>query len=350
MTNRHQNSPPYGQNGTKRRYESLDGLRAYSAVGIVMMHVLANIGEKPSSNYLTSTLIPFFSDFTLLFMMVSGFSLCCGYYEKIKNGLITPNLFYKKRYLRILPFFALLCVIDLLIEPSKDTLAQVYANLTLCFNLLPEYNITVIGVGWFLGVVFVFYMLFPFFVFMLDNKRRAWLSFVLSLILLFLAFEYFGAPNRQNIIFDAPYFLIGGLLYLYRDKLAKLSGRYKWCCIVSVVAVTILFFATRRMVSPKIAGFLLELGMFTVWFTYAIGSCECVLNNRLVRYLSGISMEIYLCHMLFFRVVEKIHLEKLIDDVNALYVVTYIFTLGGAILFSHLVKYYALQPLMRRIN
>lgn len=44
----------------KQRYDSLDGLRAYAAVGIVLMHVLSNITLKPSENYLTLKLIPFF--------------------------------------------------------------------------------------------------------------------------------------------------------------------------------------------------------------------------------------------------------------------------------------------------
>ena len=47
------------------------------------MHVLSNIGVKPSENYMTETLIPWFTDFTLMFMVVSGFSLCCGYYDKV---------------------------------------------------------------------------------------------------------------------------------------------------------------------------------------------------------------------------------------------------------------------------
>ena len=140
------------------------------------MHVLSNITLKPSENYLTLKLIPFFTDFTLLFMIVSGFSLCCGYYERFKKGTITPNSFYKKRYARILPYFACLCLLDLVMNPSRGAFFETFANLTLCFNLLPNPHITVIGVGWFLGVVFVFYLLFPFFVFMTDNKRRAWLS------------------------------------------------------------------------------------------------------------------------------------------------------------------------------
>lgn len=58
-----------------QRYGALDGVRAYAAIGIVLMHVLSNIGVKPSENYLTERLIPWFTDFTLMFMVVSGFIL-----------------------------------------------------------------------------------------------------------------------------------------------------------------------------------------------------------------------------------------------------------------------------------
>ena len=60
---------------SSERYGALDGLRAYAAIGIVLMHVLSNISVKPTENYLTGTLIPWFTDFTLMFMVVSGFIL-----------------------------------------------------------------------------------------------------------------------------------------------------------------------------------------------------------------------------------------------------------------------------------
>ncbi len=152
------------------RYESLDGLRAYAAIGIVMMHVLANMAVRPADNYLTNTVIPYFTNFTLLFMMVSAFSVCCGYYERVKNGLIRPNDFYRKRYRRLLPFFALMVVISVAVDHSKEALYEGFADLTLCFNLLPNPNIEIVGVGWFIGTVFTFYLLFPFFTFLLDNR------------------------------------------------------------------------------------------------------------------------------------------------------------------------------------
>ena len=77
----------------RENYSSLDGLRAYAAVGIVLMHVQANLMIKPSDNILTCNVIPWFTNFTLLFMIISAFSMCCGYYERIKSGAITPAKF-----------------------------------------------------------------------------------------------------------------------------------------------------------------------------------------------------------------------------------------------------------------
>ena len=65
----------------------------------------------------------------------------------------------------------------------------------MCFNLLPNPNIEVIGVGWFLGTVFTFYMLFAFFTFLLDNKKRGWMVLLLSFVFCYIAIVYFGTPD-----------------------------------------------------------------------------------------------------------------------------------------------------------
>lgn len=315
------------------------------------MHVLANINVKPSENYLTEKLIPFFTDFTLLFMVVSGFSLCCGYYTRIKNGTITPNAFYRKRYLRILPFFALLCLIDLALDPNMGSLYEAFSNMTLCFGLLPpDVEIHVIGVGWFLGVVFLFYMLFPFFVFMLDNKRRAWVSFVLAVIFVFISIDYYSNPGRRCMVFCAPLFIVGGIIYLYRHRLADMGKRYPLLAAIGVIALTVAFFAIKELALNEIANYLLELALFSAWLAYAVGSKDKVLNNRIVKYLSGISMEIYLSHMLVYRAIERLPIENIVAQHDLLYVVTSLLTIAGVICFAHVVKYKVLQPVVKRFE
>ena len=52
-------------------------------------------------------------------------------------------------------------------------------------------------------------------------------------------------------------------------------------------------------------------------------------------------MEVYLCHMMFYRAVSMLHLDRFVGQCDMLYVVTCIGTLVGAICFSHVVKHYA---------
>ena len=64
------------------RYEGIDGLKAYAIIGIALMHVLAN-GEYELGGFVFDRMIPAFTNLVFLFMMVSGFGMCCGYYQKI---------------------------------------------------------------------------------------------------------------------------------------------------------------------------------------------------------------------------------------------------------------------------
>ena len=123
-------------------------------------------------------------------------------------------------------------------SPSRSALYEVFANLTLCQGLLPNMNISVIGVGWFLGLIFVFYLIFPFFCVLLENKRRAWISFGISLLYNFVCSNYFDV-GRSNILYSAPFFLAGGLLYLYKDELFRLK---KWIVPVLIVLSVVLYY------------------------------------------------------------------------------------------------------------
>lgn len=65
----------------KERYEGIDGLKAYAILGIVLMHILSN-GNFGLNGLVFQKLIPSFTNLVFLFMMVSDFGMCCGYYQK----------------------------------------------------------------------------------------------------------------------------------------------------------------------------------------------------------------------------------------------------------------------------
>lgn len=341
------NPPPLSQSIVK--YEAFDGLRVYAAIGIVLMHVLANITIKPDENFLTVSFIPYLTYFTRLFMVVSAFSMCCGYYDRVKNGLITPKAFYQKRYKRILPFFAIIVVLSVLIDRDMRSLQEGFLDVTLCFNLLPSAHIETVGVGWFLGTVFTFYMLFPFFTYLLDSKLRSWWVMIVALLMVYVATHplfKMGEIGASNIIYSGPFFIAGGIIYLYRQSLSRLVSSHRFVAILLTICISVAVFILPVNGTLPITRNLIFFSVLTI---YALGSNDWILNNRVTRYLSKISMEIYLCHMMFFRVASMLHLEKFVGDNNLLYILTAITTIAGAICFSHVVKLYLL-PYMERMT
>lgn len=86
---------------------------------------------------------------------------------------------------------------------------------------------------------------------------------------------------------------------------------------------------------------------------YSIGNKPKWLYNEVTKYLGNISLEIYFCHMLCFRVVCFAHLERYVENHFALYAVTTLLTLISAVIFSHIFKYEVFPRvgcLLRQIN
>lgn len=328
------------------RYEGIDGLKAYAIIGIALMHVLSN-GKYELGGFVFGKLIPNFTNLVFLFMMVSGFGMCCGYYQKIIDRKISVEEFYSKRYIKIWPYFALLCALDFVISPSKNSLYEVFANLTLCQGLLPNANISVIGVSWTLAVIFVFYMLFPFFCFLLGNKKRAWGVVVAALIFNFVSSTYFNA-GRKNIVYDAIYFIAGGLIFLYRKELAEFAQKHKVVAGAILLAATVAYFALGSST-------LTMLFFCVIALVYTLGCNRGgVLVNPVAKFLGGICFEIYLCHMVIYRVLEKLHLIHLFGNGLLAYIFTAVAVICGSVVFSVCAKWFLnkIETLIvnRRVN
>ena len=309
------------------RYDALDGIRVFSAIGIVIMHVLAN-GKYHLQGFLFERLIPSFANLVYLFMIISAFGMCCGYHDKILQNKVALEDFYKKRFLKILPFFGLLSLLEVVISPSWEALMEMFANLTLCFGFLPNAgNISVIGVGWFLGVIFVFYMIFPFYCCLLRTKRRAWI--VLALVYLFqvVCADYFGI-ERTNILYDAVYLILGGVIYLYRSSITAFSERHR----IAAAALVTLFVVLYYVVDVST---LTTMGLYGSILVYAMGvHHKGILLNRCTKFLSAISMEIYLCHMVCFRIVERLGLTRCFANDITSFALTTVLTLAGTVVFA----------------
>lgn len=307
---------------TKKHYGSIAALRTIAVLGILMMHMKEN-NSYEIHGFIYEKIIPSFTDFVFLFMTVSAFGMCCGYYDKVIQNRIAVGDFYSRRFERIWPFFAGLVVLDLVLSLSSNAFYEAFADLTLLFGLLPAPNkIAVIGVGWFIGTVFVFYLIFPFFCWLLESKRRGWMTFGISLLWNIACVNYFDV-ERQNILYSGCFFLAGGLIYLYRNEIERMNSRVVLVFVIVSIAVYYLAGAntvTRLFVSAMLLIYAVILGD--------------TLENRVTRFFGGISMELYLSHMVIFRGLEKLHVNTMLGNGWLQYLVTTVMVLIGASVFG----------------
>lgn len=309
------------------RYNSLNGLRAMSCIGILMMHVLSN-GYYELDD-VTTMIISSFTNLVFLFMIISSFAMCCGYFEKIKNNKISLEEFYTKRIKKIMPFFALLITIDVIYNHNLNSLIEGFANITMMFSFIPR-TLNVIGVGWFLGLIFIFYMIFPFFVYLFSTKKRAWIVTGVSLMMNLVGTHYFNV-GRTNMFYSFIYFCIGALIFIYKDKIIRFLKNRKILNIIVFFALLLVYYLI------PINKYMFDIMMILIYASiicYAITNNSKILDNKVVNYISNISLEIYLSHMLVFRIMEKINLEHVFGNGYISYIISCGMCLIGTIVIA----------------
>ncbi|MFI3236459.1 MAG: acyltransferase [Lachnospiraceae bacterium] len=302
---------------TADRIYGIDILRAVACIGIVLWHIYAN-GNYNFEWVILEKVIASFDYLVYLFMILSGFAMFFSYYTKILQNNIRIQDFYIRRYKKIWPFFFCVVMLDMLVTATVDGVMEGILELTLLFGLLPNNSLDIVGVGWTLGVIFLFYIMFPFFCFLLCTKTSAWISLIASIIIQFMCQIYFmtgdfvieGYRNRSNFLFCMPYFIVGGIIYLYLEEIKLFCRQNKKKIIIISSCITILYYNT-----PSVFGgySLLEwklMLLYCSWITVAISMNYKAKKIDLLQLLSKISMEIYLSHMIFYRLVTGVIGDK----------------------------------------
>lgn len=90
---------------SQKKYDGIDFLRVIACFCIIMMHILKN-NTYSMNNQIFIKVVSEFTDFTLLFMTLSSFGLCMGYYDRMISGCVDLKQFYLRRYSKILPFYS----------------------------------------------------------------------------------------------------------------------------------------------------------------------------------------------------------------------------------------------------
>ena len=102
---------------------------------------------------------------------------------------------------------------------------------------------------------------------------------------------------RTNILYCAVYFIAGGLIFLYWKELAEFAQKHKAVADVILLATTVAYFVLGSSTITM-------LFFCVAALAYTLGCNRGGQVNPVAKFLGGICFEIYLCHMVIYRVLE----------------------------------------------
>lgn len=203
------------------RLEGLDALRAWAAVGVIIVHVysLNQITFRPAIQ-------EFFSKFVLgveLFFALSAFCLALGYFGKLSTEDATRR-YLLRRFFRLAPLMYFM-IAFWAIEMTRRYDAfpgwgTIVLNASFLFGIAPGKANGIVWAGWSLGVEMLFYFAFPL-ICMFVKSWRAAVVFTLGTLVISIACRWTildaaEVPKsyaRQNIVTALPFFAMGLLAY-----------------------------------------------------------------------------------------------------------------------------------------
>ena len=138
-----------------------------------------------------------------------------------------------------------------------------------------------------------------------------------------------GYYKRANFLYCSIYFAVGAMIYLYREFIEKTNSPI-WLMLGCVIAV--FYYCSESLISI--------IGLCVVILSYAISqkNRNAILDNRFTNFISSISLEIYLSHMMIYRLLEKGNMIRIFDNELMSYIFTSVLTFVGAVVFVVIVK------------
>lgn len=264
------------------------------------------------------------------FFMLSGFVLSLAYGSRVEQGQFDTNAFLMRQLLKFYPLHLLALVTIVVLDAHSGHFLD-WQHLMPAFLLLQswiplnEYNFAGNGPSWFLCDIMFCYVLFSKAYLWLNRLTRtclAWLLAVVAVVYLMYAFAI-PSDSVNCILYVAPWtrlidFCLGILLCrLFRSVIGRqwelrMTGRdmTAWELLaIAFLAVSFLVYQILPQWLHCVALFWLVIPPFLLFFALAEqgqGLVTRFLQQPLMQWLGGISLEIYLLHMLVFRIANSL--------------------------------------------
>lgn len=292
----------------------MDGLRGIASVVIVAFHVYG-FGLFVLQNKLLF-IHKYFAFGVTMFFIISAFSLALNYHEKIQSADSILDYFVN-RYARITPLFIFMIIVWIIINnvdfQASIAFNEIVVNVFYLYNFIPDKYGGIIWASWPIGVLFIFYFLFPFINSFNKSIRSVIIMqcvfVIIGLSIYFFFKNQYYPPNYAYVSFfsQLPIFGFGILSYHFLKAFdVKKAGRIT-ISIAGLTGIFLVFYVLSKVFSYEDKMFYEKnniailyyyiMGFFMAFFLYS----QCLysiplIDNRITQFYGKISYSLYLLH------------------------------------------------------
>jgi peptidoglycan/LPS O-acetylase OafA/YrhL len=297
----------------KKHLPSLDGLRCFSILYVIIGHV-NEYNPAGNNEYLTYFLGGVFG--VQFFFVISGFLITTLLLtEKIRTGTISLRHFYLRRLLRILPVAWLFLIVLILLNRYFD-LGIARSDLLKGFFFVKNIghqNDWHTAHYWSLSVEEQYYLIFPFILSWGGMKTYLNVCFLfIGLYIVKNIFEHFYPSGHEPLYAVLNIFLNSNLLSILTGSLASIFlfkydiGLPRMNNVLLAIIQALLFvLAFLTFKYPKFFGLTSLMSSCSIaagillFIKFPFGVFHAILNNRIIAYIGRLSFSLYIWQQLF---------------------------------------------------
>ena len=314
-----------------------------------------------------------------IFFVISGFVLSLSKGEKLEKGELSNKLFFLSRIFKLYPLHWLIVAIIIPLDwrlGYLGTWCQTIAHCLLVQCWVPSHKFIAVlnGSTWFISDIVFCYLIFKYlYSFIIRNSWRTILPILIIYMAgyLLLCFCTTKDYSAGYIYFYPPFRMIDFCLgiYLYKFYLSSkgqvLSKKIaadvsRWQALIADVIVVLMIAVMYKLSIHSNPNFRCAAlywlpSILLVFYTVSIengkGWLAYLLHNKILLWLGGCSFEIYLWHMLCFRIIQSIALRIYSGGVDTHYLgIQFFISLSFTILMAWISKKYIVIPIYNRLK
>mgnify|MGYP002516311629 FL=1 len=314
-----------------------------------------------------------------IFFVISGFVLSLSKGEKLEKGELSNKLFFLSRIFKLYPLHLLIVALIISLDWKLGHLGTWYqilshAFLIQCWYPIHDFVYSLNGATWFISDIIFCYLIFKYiYRFIIRNSWRT----ILPILIIYMAgyillcFSTTQDYSAGYIYFYPPFrmidFCLGICLYKFylsskgqvlSEKISVGISRWQaWVTDVVMVLIIAMMYYLSIHSNPNFRCTALYWlsAIILVFYTISIengkGWLTKLLHNKLLFWLGGCSFEIYLWHMLCFRIIQSIALRIYSGGVDTHYLgIQFFISLSFTILMAWISKKYIVIPIYNRLK